>query len=58
MVKFALVLGAGYTGYKLAYHSEDGRHYGKVGEQGLRTTLALIFAALAAGSTYAALLIH
>jgi hypothetical protein len=58
VIKFALVLGAGYTGYKLAYHSEDGRHYGKVGEQGLRATLSLVFAALAAGCTYAALLIH
>ncbi|GAA0945880.1 hypothetical protein GCM10009554_41150 [Kribbella koreensis] len=58
MIKFALVLGAGYTGYKLAYHSEDGRHYGKVGEHSLRATLSLVFAALAAGCTYAALLIH
>jgi hypothetical protein len=58
MIKFALVLAAGYTGYQLAYHSEDGRHYGKVGERHLRATLALIFAALAAGCTYAALIIN
>jgi len=58
MLKFALVLGAGYTGYKLAYHSEDGRHYGKIGDHNLRASLSLIFAALAAGCTYAALLIH
>ncbi|WBQ01824.1 hypothetical protein [Kribbella sp. CA-293567] len=58
MIKLALVLAAGYTGYKLAYHSEDGRHYGKVGQHRLRTTLALLFAALAAGCTYAALLLH
>ena len=58
MIKFALVLGAGYTGYKLAFHSEDGRHYGKVGERRLRATLSLIFAALAGGCTYAALLIR
>lgn len=58
MLKFALVVGAGYTGYQLAYHSEDGRHYGKVGDRNLRASLSLIFAALAAGCTYAALLIH
>ncbi|NEA37247.1 hypothetical protein [Streptomyces sp. SID13031] len=58
MIRFALVLGAGYAAYKLAYHSEDGRHYGKVGEQGLRATLSLIFAALAGGCAYAALLIR
>lgn len=58
MVKFALVLGAGYIGFKLAYHSEDGRHYGDVGEQGLRAILSLVFAALAAGLTYAALVLH
>lgn len=40
MLKFALVLGAYYGAYKLAYHSEDGTHYGKVGEQGLRATLS------------------
>ena len=32
MIKLALVLAAGYAGYKLAYHSEDGRHYGKIGD--------------------------
>ncbi|MDX6295553.1 MAG: hypothetical protein QOH50_4628 [Kribbellaceae bacterium] len=58
MVRFALVLGAGYTGFKLAYHSEDGRYYGDEGEQGLRAGLSLIFGALAGGLTYAALLLH
>ena len=58
MIKFALVIGAGYTGYKLAYHSEDGIHYGKVGDRTLRTTLSLFFAALAAGVTYAILLVN
>lgn len=58
MIKLALVIGAGYTGYKLAYHSEDGIHYGKVGDRTLRTSLSLLFAALGAGLTYAALLLH
>ncbi|ADB32367.1 hypothetical protein Kfla_3306 [Kribbella flavida DSM 17836] len=58
MIKFALVLGAGYTGFKLAYHSEDGVHYGKVGEQALRRGLSLFFAALAGGLAYAALVLH
>ncbi|TWD84365.1 hypothetical protein FB561_5552 [Kribbella amoyensis] len=58
MVKFGLVLAAGYTGFRLAYNSEDGIHYGKVGEQTLRTGLALFFAALAGGLTYAALVLH
>jgi hypothetical protein len=58
MLKFALVLGAGYGAFKLAYHSEDGTHYGKVGERGLRATLSLLFAALAAGLTYAVLILH
>ena len=56
MVRFALVLGAGYTGFKLAYHSEDGRYYGDEGEQGLRAGLGLFFGVLAGGLTYAALL--
>ncbi|WP_165949353.1 hypothetical protein [Kribbella turkmenica] len=58
MIKLALVLAAGYAGFKLAYHSEDGRHYGKVGDHTLRTTLALLIATLAGGVTYAALLPH
>ncbi|MEV0285140.1 MULTISPECIES: hypothetical protein [unclassified Kribbella] len=58
MIKLALVLAAGYAGFKVAYHSEDGRHYGKVGEKTLRTTLSLVIAGLAAGVTYAALLPH
>jgi hypothetical protein len=57
MIKLALVIGAGYTGYRLAYRSEDGIHYGKVGDRTLRTTLSLFFAALAAGLTYAVLLL-
>jgi hypothetical protein len=56
VIKFAVVLGAGYAGFKLAYHSEDGRHYGKVGDRTLRTTLSLLIASLAAGVTAAALL--
>jgi len=58
MIKLALVVAAGYAGYKLAYHSEDGRHYGKVGDRTLRLTLSLLIAALAGGITYAALLPH
>ncbi|GAA1572106.1 hypothetical protein GCM10009789_27070 [Kribbella sancticallisti] len=58
MLKLALVVGAGYTGYKLAYNSEDGRHYGKVGEHSLRASLSLLFAALAGGVTYAVLLLN
>lgn len=58
MVRFALTLGAGYAGFKLAWHSEDGRHYGDDGERGLRTGLGLFFAALAGGVAYAALLVH
>ncbi|MFI7065386.1 hypothetical protein ACIBL3_30625 [Kribbella sp. NPDC050124] len=58
MIKLALVLAAGYAGFKLAYHSEDGRHYGKVGDKALRTSLSLLIASLAAGVTYAALLSH
>lgn len=58
MIKLALVLAAGYAGFKVAYHSEDGRHYGKVGAKTLRTTLSLVIAGLAAGVTYAALLPH
>jgi hypothetical protein len=58
MVKFALVLGAGYIGFKLAYHSEDGRYYGNEGEQGLRACLGIFFGALAGGLTYAALLLQ
>lgn len=56
MIRFALVLGAGYTGFKLAYHSEDGRHYGSVGESRLRAGLGIFFAALAGGLAYAVLL--
>jgi len=58
MIRLALVLGVGYAGFKLAYHSEDGRHYGETGEGSLRTGISLFFAALAGGLTYAALLIH
>jgi hypothetical protein len=58
MIRFAVVLGVGYAGFKLAYHSEDGRHYGDTGEGSLRTGISLLFAALAGGSAYAALLIH
>jgi hypothetical protein len=58
MIRLALVLGVGYAGFKLAYHSEDGRYYGDTGEQSLRTAISLFFAALAGGLTYAALLIH
>ena len=58
MIKLALVIGAGYAAYRLAYHSEDGIHYGKVGDNTLRTTLSLLFASLAAGITYAALHLH
>ena len=56
MIKLALVLLAGYAGYKVAYHSEDGRHYGKIGDRVLRTSLSLLIGALAAGITYAAML--
>jgi len=58
MIKLALVLAAGFVGFKLAYHSEDGRHYGKVGDSTLRTSLSLLIASLVAGVTYAALLSH
>lgn len=58
MIRLFLALAAGYAGFKLAYHSEDGRHYGRSGDRTLRTTLALFFATLAAGATYAALLPH
>ena len=58
MIRLGLVLGVGYAGFKLAYHSEDGRHYGRTGERAIRTTLALLIAALAGGVTYAALLAH
>jgi hypothetical protein len=56
MIKLALVIGAAYAAFKLAYHSEDGTHYGKVGDETLRTSLSLLFASLAAGITYAILL--
>jgi hypothetical protein len=58
MIRLALALAAGYAGYKLAYHSEDGRHYGETGDRTLRAGLALFFAALGAGVTYAALVIR
>lgn len=58
MIKLALVLAAGYAGFKVAYHSEDGRHYGQTGERAIRTTLSLLIAALAGGVTYAVLLQH
>ncbi|WP_371401961.1 hypothetical protein OHA10_29135 [Kribbella sp. NBC_00662] len=58
MIKLALALAAGYAGYKVAYHSEDGRHYGRTGERAVRTTLSLLIASLAGGVTYAALLSH
>lgn len=58
MIRLALVLGAGYTGFKLAYHSEDGRHYGAEGEQKLRAGLGLLFGALAGGLAYAVLWSH
>ena len=58
MIKFGLVLAAGYAGYKIAYHSEDGRHYGRTGERAIRTTLSLLIASLAGGLTYAVLLQH
>jgi hypothetical protein len=58
MIKLALVLAAGYAGFKLAYHSEDGRHYGRTGERAVRTTLSLLIASLAGGVTYAALFAH
>ncbi|WP_350276563.1 hypothetical protein [Kribbella sp. HUAS MG21] len=58
MIKFGLVLAAGYAGFKVAYHSEDGRHYGRSGAHALRTTLSLLIASLAAGVTYAVLLPH
>jgi hypothetical protein len=56
MLKLALVLAVGYAGFKLAYHSEHGRHYGQTGERAVRTTLSLLIAALAGGVTYVALL--
>ncbi|MFD3402279.1 hypothetical protein ACFWUU_16465 [Kribbella sp. NPDC058693] len=58
MIKLAIVLAAGYAGFKLAYHSEDGRHYGRTGEHAVRTTLSLLIASLAGGVAYAALLSH
>ncbi|MEU8221675.1 hypothetical protein [Kribbella sp. NPDC048915] len=58
MIKLALALAAGYAGYQVAYHSEDGKHYGRTGERTVRTTLALVMACLAGGVTYAALLQH
>ncbi|MFC6157067.1 hypothetical protein [Kribbella jiaozuonensis] len=58
MIKLAIVLAAGYAGFKLAYHSEDGRHYGRTGERAVRTTLSLLIASLAGGVAYAALLSH
>jgi hypothetical protein len=58
MIRFALALGAGYTAFKLAYHSEDGRYYADEGEQGLRAGLGIFFGALAGGVTYAALLLR
>ncbi|MFF0268407.1 hypothetical protein [Kribbella sp. NPDC004536] len=58
MIKLGLVLAAGYVGYKVAYHSEDGRHYGRTGERAIRTTLSLLIASLAGGLTYAVLLQH
>ena len=30
MIRLALALAAGYAGFKVAYHSQDGRHYGGV----------------------------
>lgn len=58
MIKLGLVLAAGYAGYKIAYHSEDGRHYGRTGERAIRTTLSLLIASLAGGLTYLVLLQH
>ena len=58
MIKLALVIAASYAGYKAAYHSEDGRHYGETGDHTLRASLSLLIAALAGGVTYAALLAH
>jgi len=58
MIKLGLVLAAGYAGFQVAYHSEDGRHYGRTGERAVRTTLSLLIAGLAGGVTYAALLQH
>ena len=58
MIKLALGLAAGYAGYKLAYHSEDGRYYGETGDRMVRLTVSLLIAALAGGITYAALLPH
>ncbi|WP_432893170.1 hypothetical protein ACQPYH_19375 [Kribbella sp. CA-245084] len=58
MIRLALVLAAGYAGFKVAYYSEDGRHYGRTGERAVRTTLSLLIACLAGGVTYAALLSH
>lgn len=58
MIRLGLVLAAGYAGYKLAYHSEDGRHYGETGERAVRLTMSLLIAALVGGVTYAVLLSH
>ena len=58
VIKLALVLVAAYTGYRLAYRSEDGRHLGETGDRVVRLTLSLLIAALAGGVTYAALLPH
>ncbi|MFG1623697.1 hypothetical protein [Kribbella sp. NPDC049227] len=56
MIRLGLALAAGYAGYKLAYHSEDGRHYGETGDRTIRTTVSLLMAALAVGVTYAVML--
>ncbi|MEU4183977.1 hypothetical protein [Micrococcus luteus] len=58
MIKLALVLAAGYVGYKLAYHSKDGRHYGETGDRTVRLTVSLLAAALTGGIMYAVLLPH
>ena len=58
MIELALVLAAAYAGYKLAYHSEDGRHYGETGDRAVRLTISLLSAALTGGIMYAALLPH
>jgi hypothetical protein len=58
VIRLGLVLAAGYAGYKLAYHSEDGRHYGETGERAVRLTMSLLIAALVGGVTYAVLLSH
>ena len=56
MIRLALALAAGYVGFRVAYNSEDGRHYGETGERAIRTGLSLLIAALAGGVIYAALL--